>query len=358
MPAPTINSNVPRAARKQVAEANRLVAELNARPGEAPRDAQFQGQPRRAEWVAGTPQGQPPAGGPSPTPGPNAAPVVAAPALDPLAVAEQRYNSLAGKYNAEISRAVGTIEALRAENQALLTRVGAPAPAVASPTAAPSVDLSMVSPKEREEYGEELVQMMARIAKANGGSEVARLQAEINQLKGGVQQAQQTAARTLRERVWGQLRNEVPNWETINNAQQFLDWLEIPDIMSGVARRFGLTQAFETGDGTRVVGIFKRFIEEDSRARVTADPNPPRQAAVDPATLLAPGAPRGTGGEAPNSASGKIWSEQEIDDFYSRARRKKINPEEQRATEEEIMAAVRDGRVVPRRDDRFLANAR
>ena len=199
--------------------------------------------------------------------------------------------------------------------------------------------------------------MMARIAKANGGSEVARLQREIDQLKGGVSAAVNIAGRTLKERVWGQLKMEVPNWETINNSQQFLDWLEIPDIMSGVARRFGLTQAFETGDGTRVVGIFKRFIEEDSRAR-SAVPPPPNPALVDRTTLIAPGSPRGTGGEAPNSASGKVWSEQEIDDFYSRVQRKRINPDDAKAIEADILAAVRDGRVVPRRDDRFLANAR
>lgn len=353
MPAPTVSSNVPRAARKQVQDANRLIADLNARPGEVPRDARFQGEPRRAEWVAGQPGTPPPAA----APGPASVPAVVAPAPDPLAVAEQRYNSLAGKYNAEISRAAGTIEALRAENQSLLSRVGAPPAATPAPAAAPAVDLSMVSEKERTEYGEELVQMMARIAKANGGSEVARLQREIDQLKGGVSAAVNIAGRTLKERVWGQLKMEVPNWETINNSQQFLDWLEIPDIMSGVARRFGLTQAFETGDGTRVVGIFKRFIEEDSRAR-SAVPPPPNPALVDRTTLIAPGSPRGTGGEAPNSASGKVWSEQEIDDFYSRVQRKRINPDDAKAIEADILAAVRDGRVVPRRDDRFLANAR
>jgi TolA-binding protein len=357
MPQPAANSNLPAAARRQVKEANRLIAELNARPGEVPQNTNVQVGGRRAEWIPGSTA--PPAA-PAPAaaaPGPNAQPVVAPPAVDPLVAAEHKFNVLAGKYNAETSRLGGAVQALQAENAALLARVAAPAAAPAPARAEDQFDTSMVSAKERTEYGEELIQMMARIAKANGGAETKRLQDELNAMRGTVQQTQQIGTRALQERVWQQLDNQVPEWRTINVSQQFVDWLEIPDIMSGVARKHGLTQAFGVGDGTRVAGIFKRFIEEDSRARSTA-PAPAHQAQVDPATLIAPGSPRGTGGEAPNSASGEIWTEQQIDDFYSRVQRKRIKPEEAAAIEAQILAAVRDGRVIPRRDDRFLANAR
>jgi hypothetical protein len=358
MPAPVVNPSLPSAVRRAAKEANRVQAALAANPGQVPQGAQPAAQdPRRAQWTPG----QPATPAPSAAAQPVVAPPVVEPTPDPVAVLEHKFNTLAGKYNAETSRAQGMIDTLRAENAALLARVVAPvAPQATNASSAPAaiaVDTSVVSEKERTEYGDELIQMMARLARANGGAEVTRLQTEINQLKGGVHQAQQTAARTLQERVWQQLDVQVPDWKTINISQQFVDWLEIPDIMSGVARKHGLTQAFGTGDGTRVVGIFKRFLEEDSRARPTAQ-DTTRQAQVDPATLVAPGQPRGTGGEAPNGASGKIWSEQEIDDFYSRVQRKRINPEEAAATEQEILAAVRDGRVIPRRDDRFLANAR
>jgi TolA-binding protein len=354
MPEQQISSNVPKGAQRQIKEANRLIAELNARPGEVPRGAAPQGDPRRAQWVPGQPA-QPPSAAAEPAP--TAQPVAAPPVVDPLVAAEHRYNTLAGKYNAEMGRMGGAVEALRAQNADLMSRLQTPATAAAPAPANSGVDTSMVTEKERTEYGEELIQMMARIAKANGGTETQRLQDELNRMKTSVQETRQIGQRTLSERVYQALRAEVPNWEVINVSQQFLDWLEIPDIMSGVARKIGLTNAFGVGDGTRVVGIFKRFLEEDSRARPTAQPTS-REAQVDPATLVAPGTPRGTGGEAPNSASGKIWSEQEIDDFYSRVQRKRIKPEESALIEAEILAAVRDGRVIPRRDDRYLANAR
>lgn len=319
-----------------------------------------EGAALQAKLAAGTLQVAPPpaapAQQPASQPSATAQPVVAA-AEDPLKVAEHRYSVLAGKYNAEINQMRGAVAALQAENAALVSRAtAAPAPAPA-PRVEDSFNTSVVTPKEREEYGQELIDMMARLARANGASEVAGLRAEVERLKGGVAQTQQIAVETLKDRVWSALATHVPGWEIINNSSQFLDWLEIPDIMSGVARKNGLQNAFAAGDSNRVIGIFKRFIEEDSRARSTATTTP-HQAQVDPATLIAPGAPRGTGGEAPNSANGKLWSEQEIDDFYSRVQRKRINPEDQKAIEAEILAAVRDGRVIPRRDERFLANAR
>jgi hypothetical protein len=198
---------------------------------------------------------------------------------------------------------------------------------------------------------------MARIAKANSGAEVKALQAEVIRLKGSVQQTVQIGSETRMEKVWNQLDAWRADWRIINNSQQFLDWLGNLDIMSGRPRQEGLTAAFESGDGLRVVGIFKRFVEEDSSFRPTAPPAAP-QAQVDQATLVAPSAPRGSGGEAPNGSSGKIWSEQEINDFYSRIQRGRISPEEKASTEAEIMAAVASGRVRPTRDDRHLANSR
>lgn len=199
--------------------------------------------------------------------------------------------------------------------------------------------------------------MMARIAKANSAAEVRNLQNEVNRLKGSVQQTVQIGAETRMEKVWNQLDAWREDWRVINNSQQFVDWLQNVDIMSGRPRQEGLTMAFESGDGTRVVGIFKRFVEEDSSFRPTA-PTPAPTAQVDRATLVAPSAPRGSGEEAPNGSSGKLWSENEINEFYSRVQRGRISPEEKASTEKEIMAAVAAGRVVPNRDERHLANSR
>lgn len=348
-----IPSNLPASARKQIKNANQLIAELNAPPGTATPSLDRQVRPGFVPAsVAAANAAAPPA-----TPAATAQPVVVPPADDPLKAAEHKFNVLAGKYNAETGRMMGMIEQLRADNERLL-QVSRTAPTPAAPVRREEqFDLSAVTPKEREEFGEELVQLMARIAKANSGSEVRSLQEEVNRLKGSVQTTVQIGHATLRDKVYNQLDTWRADWRTINSSQQFVDWLANLDIMSGRPRQEGLMQAFESGDGPRVVGIFKRFMEEDTSFRSTAAPTPP-QAQIDPATLIAPNSPRGSGEGAPNGSSGKIWSEQEIDDFYSRVQRGRITPEEKASTEKEIMAAVTAGRVVPRRDDRHIANSR
>jgi hypothetical protein len=336
------------AARKQIKAANQLIAELNAPPGTATPNLTAATRPGFVPASAPSTAAAPPA-----APAPAATPVVASPVEDPVKALEHKFNVLAGKYNAETSRLMGQVEALRDENQRL--RV---APA-ATPASRPEnqFDLSSVTAKEREEFGDELVQLMARIAKANSGQEVRVLQAEVNRLKGSVQQTVQIGSETRMEKVWNRLDAWRADWRVINNSQQFVDWLANIDIMSGRPRQEGLTAAFESGDGTRVAGIFKRFVEEDSSFRPTAPTSAPA-ARVDQATLVAPSPPRGGSEEAPNGSGGKIWSEQEINDFYSRVQRGRISPEEKASTEKEIMTAVAAGRVVPMRDERHLANSR
>lgn len=321
-----IPSNVPMAARKQINEANRLIKEANA------------------------PQPAAPA-----APAPTSQPVAAAPVVqqdDPVKLVEHKYSVLQGKYNAETNRLTGQVQALTAENQRLLATATAP------PTAAPrrpedQFDTSMVTPKEREEYGAELVDMMARIAKANSAGEVAALKQELTQMRGQVQANTQVVASTAMERIWAHLDNNVPAWRTINISQQFVDWLQVLDVMSGQSRQVGLTQAFESGDGPRVVGIFKRFVEEDSQSRSTPAAPAPQ---LDQGTLIAPGSPRGSGGEAPNGTNKRMVPEQEIDEFYSRVQRGRIGADEKKALEAELQEAVRDGRVIPRHDTRHLSN--
>lgn len=317
-----IPSNVPMAVRKQIKEANRLVKE-----GQTPPAAVAPAEP-----VA-----------PAPT-----AVAVVQQQDDPVKLLEHKFSVLQGKYNAETSRLMGQVQALQSQ-------LTAPrAPATAAPLRAEDTfDTSMVTPKEREEYGAELVDMMARIAKANSAGEVAALKQELAQMKGQVQQTQQITQSTTMASIWSLLDNGVTNWRTINISQQFVDWLQEVDVMSGQSRQVGLTQAFESGDGPRVVGIFKRFVSEDSQSRST--PTPPA-AQVDQGTLIAPGSPRGSAGEAPNGANKRLIPEQEIDDFYSRVQRNRISADEKKALETEYQVAVSEGRVVPRHNTQHLSN--
>lgn len=385
--APKISSNVPTAMRKQVKEANRLMEELNARPGQMPRSAE-EAAAAGAGGGAAAPTSPvkdlPTVAGGAVPPGfkavdltkptvaaVTAAPTAAAAAAAPVAPApsadEQRFqrlehshNVLMGKYNAETGRLMGIAQALKDQNDQLLQQLAQAR--VAGPSApVPTVVTAsgeIVTAKQREEYGEELLGIMERIAKANSGgaaqAEINAVKTELEKLKGAVRVTVQAAVEGSHERCWAALAAWRPDWQAINVSTQFVDWLDQIDVVSGQPRKAGLMAAFGEGNAQRVVGIFKRYVEEDSRTAPTAVATAP---AVDAATLVAPGASRGGGGgEAPSGTSGKIWSEQEIDDFYSRVQRKRISADEAKATEAEIQKALREGRIMPRHTDRHLSN--
>jgi hypothetical protein len=348
-----MSSNLPAAARKQVRAANKILAAMHGTPDPAaPAAPAAPGEPAPAVSVVPfDPNAAPPAVAAPPA---AAAPPPAAPAAPPPEDFEQKYRVLSGKYNAEISRLTGMAQALKDENDRLITATRAAPPAPAAPARNP-LD-SVITAKEREDFGEELINLIDRIATAKSGAELTRLNTELNNLKSSMRVTVKEVVENKQAKVYELLEEQVPNWSVINGSEQFLDWLKIRDIMSGTVRQAALSSAFEAGDAHRVVGIFKRFIEEDARSRSTAAPTPATPT-VDPATLLAPASGRGSAGAAPDGQGGRIWSEQEIDDFYSRVQRGRIKPEEKKATEAEIHRAMVEGRIRPRHDMRSIANS-
>lgn len=368
-------SNLPPAARRQVKEANRQIKAIQ--------DGQDPSKPAAPPPVALTPvPGTPPAGqaqlqpvidfpvvgSPVPADATPVAPAAPAPASEPPADAtpmaapndaDHKYKVLQGKYNAEQRRNNAEIQSLRDQNATLIQRLGAPAPApVATPVPQTTEERAAalgISKQELAEYGPELVEMIMRVAGNITAPELRRLAAEQQRLQGAVSQTVQHVQRTARELVYDALETHIPSWETVNDSQTFLDWLAENDIFSGQTRQAGLMKAFENNDATRVVSIFRAFLAEDERSRPTA-----RTRQVDPATLVAPGQPTGSGTPAPKDSeqSGKIWLESEVGDFYSLVRRGRISKADKDRIEAEINLALVEGRIRPAHNDQNLANAR
>lgn len=329
--APKVSSSLPTAARKQVKDANRLIAELNAKPGDPP--------------PGETPAGDPP---PGDLPvvqiaAPPAGSVPAAPVEDTF---KHKYNTLKGKYDREVAEA----NARAADTQAILNKVltdaamrqAAPAPAAPAAPVKPEDRFRAmgVTDKEVSDYGVELLDLMERMSNATSGTEIRRLQAEITQLKSNVGTVGNVMATDARQKVFDALFRDVgQQWVDINNSEEFLAWLRDVDVFSGTSKLDGLADAFKKHDAARVVAIFKAYIGKTPTGSTSQRP------AVVAETLIAPGAARGGTGEAPGATGGKIWSEQEITDFYQRARKGKVPTDEYAATTAEISRAAAEGRI-------------
>lgn len=336
--APSQPNLLPPAMRKQVDDANKLVAELKGKSAAPAAPAAAAAQPApSAAAVAATP--------PAAAPAQPAEQDLAA----QLALANQRYNSLKGKFDQEI---VAT-RALNQQQSDLITKLlerETAAPAAAAP-AAPQKPEDILkalgaTDKEIEDYGE-LLPIVVRLAQNMTKPTVEKLEAELTRLKAAAGTTSQALVDTRRAEIQHALDAAVPNWRVINESEEFLDWLNIVDIFSGVTRRVALTSAYNALDSARVTGIFKAYVQEDAR-RGAASGGPQ----VDAESLLAPGTPRGGPAAAPEGAgSKKIWSEEEIRNFYTRVRKKQVSPEEYSRVAQEIAAAVAEGRVRPDRVD-------
>lgn len=349
------HSNMPPAVRRQVKEANKLIASLNAPPA---------AHPAAAPALAAAD----PAATPAPAPAPSdlppdlpmiditqvAEPVVqAAPQVNEF---EQRFRVIKGKYDNEVPRLQQKLnEQQEMINRLLLAQATYPAatpqPVARQLTPEEQFGSMGVSSKEVQEYGPELLNMVSRIAQGTVTPELKKLMSdtqEMKQLLAANTAAQATAAR---ERVWSALRNWNPDWNIINNDQDFLAWLEDVDVFSGSSRKAALTSAFNTNDAARVVAIFQAYVGK------TPTPTPQTAApAVDRGTLVAPTRARGAAMEAPDSQSGRMIPEQEISDFYTRVRKKQVKPAEYEAKSQEYAVAAATGRVIPSARD-FHQNA-
>jgi hypothetical protein len=355
-------SNLPPAIRKQVADANALIAQLNAKPGEIPAGTEFQTMPG-SETPGTMPTGQqtrwqpaPPSATAQPQGHPDPAtqqpPRAAAPPPPPAAATEiepweARYRTLQGKYDAEVRM---TREILASQQATMDKLIQDRQSAVAPPPAPPQDPAEFlrslgVTDKELEDYGE-VLPIMARMAQNMIKPTAAKLERELQKTKEAAGTVAKAQMQSGQQSLLATLQSRVPDWAAINEDQNFLAWLDQVDLFSGTSRRVSLEAAFQNLDTARVVGIFEKFVQEDSVRRSTSGPT------IDPQTLIAPGVPRGGAAEAPGGAAGKrILSESEIKDFYSRVRRRQVSAEQYAAFSAEIAAATAEGRIKPDRRD-------
>jgi hypothetical protein len=177
---------------------------------------------------------------------------------------------------------------------------------------------------------------------------VAYLQNENNALR-------EQLSRVQNNDVWGALASALPNWREINGNPAFHDWLRLPDPYSGVVRQEMLSAAFGAGDAGRVLAFFRGFLAEHSEhmgQQAQPEPQAPpvqqpvRKAAVKLESLAAPGRASPSPPASATSAKPPITNK-DVSHFYWQVTHGQWNGREAEklARENEIHAAVREGRV-------------
>lgn len=207
------------------------------------------------------PQDPPPADPDSAPPEPPPAPEPVEPAKD-AAYWEHRFKTLEGMSRAEKARME---QALQAQGEQL-QRLAAQLEVVRQqPTPPAPPEQPLVTAKDEQTFGADLVDMARRAAKEvtrDLERKMALLETSIKNLMPKVQKVdrmEQEVVQSREERFWSDLATAVPDWEAVNADQRWLKWLAEYDPVAGMTRQASLEAAQQRLDAKRAIGLFKLF---------------------------------------------------------------------------------------------------
>ncbi len=294
------------------------------------------------------PGSEPPAPAQPATPEPVAPVQPATPAVDPeLEALKQRFASLEGKYRAEVPR-------LQAANRDLQTRLEAAHAALEAsrtptPPAVPQAPL--VTEKDNETFGADLIDLITRKATELWAPREAALKAENETLRKKISEFEASVTTVVKSQevsahqiYLSKLTAAVPDWETINSDAGFLAWLGEVDKMSGLTRQQYLDHAYNTGDVERTAVIFNAWKAKVAAAQPPTPPVP-STTKTDIQRQVEPGKSKSSPVVPVADPTTRIWTTEEIEKFYAETRAGKVTAADQTKIEAEIDLAVATGRV-------------
>jgi hypothetical protein len=261
----------------------------------------------------------------------------------------QKYKTLQGMYNAEVPR-------LHAQNREMQSRVQQLEQLLSSISAqqsAPTPQFQgdpLVTDKDVEEYGDS-IDVMRKVTRDElhpVAAKIAQLDSLIRQLQTNVvpqvQAVAQRQAATADQQFWNDLTGIVPNWQDINNDQNFQGWLLEVDPLTGISRQTYLEDAQRNLDVRRVGSFFNTWLNLSGQS-ASAQPNRNSQSS-ELQKQVAPG--RSRSGNAPGASTARTYSPDDIKAFFNdvRSGKYKGRETERDRLERDIFAAQRDGRIV------------
>lgn len=263
---------------------------------------------------------------------------------------EQKYRILQGKYNAEVPRMAQEIRNMRAELESLKQAKEKPAEAQPQKT--------VVTDQDVVDYGEDLIDLIRRVARGEVSSVEESLKPHLEEVKG---QVQQTVERQAKNAVYATLNRDVQDWQQINRSPEFLEWLDQADPYAGDIRKNLLSDAFSKGDADRVAAFFKGYLAEKQvvspeprqqqpaapAAQAPAPEQPPAQSGVSLEQLAGPAA-GANGAAAPQQPQQPtVWTRDQVARFYRdvAAGVFENSPQRKAQIENSIAAAMKEGRI-------------
>lgn len=327
--------------------------------------------------AAATPNGAAPAvGAPPPTPVVGTPPPVAPngnPPADPEPLPtenedgtpnwENRYKAMKGRYD-QLQRRAN--ETQQEHEQRIRDLQAAANPR--QPLPGEGEITQLVTAKEIEDFGPDLIDVIKRAAQEAILPLLKPIATTVGQVQAQVETTQQETGRQFLNRMHTSMDAAVPGWQDLNKDENFIAWTKRADVYSGLNRQELLQKAWNAGDANRVAAFFQGYLAEEAatdpaaaqaRAQALAANGghaPLNAAPASPAAapapqrvtleqLAAPG--RARQAATPPPAGKPVWTAAGISQFYMDVAQGRFNGREAErlATEADLMAAQREGRI-------------
>jgi uncharacterized coiled-coil protein SlyX len=258
----------------------------------------------------------------------------------PVEVADdfkQKYNTLRGKYDAEVPRLHSQVKELTEKLKAIEANAKKEAEAPK-----PKEKVSYVTDADREEFGEELIDVQRRVAREVSQEYEERFEKQEAIIKALQDQLSNTGNQIGEMGFSQKLHQLVPDFDQIDNDERWVEWLNEYDPIIRGPRRDLAQQAFDKGDAEAVAHYVKLFRE--SITPVVEEPRDTRKAELE--KQVSPNRTSSTRTQS-TGREGKVYSAREVDGVWTKIRNLNARGDFEAATklEAEITAAYLEGRV-------------
>ena len=234
------------------------------------------------------------------TPAPESSDVTSAPKEQPpvqqddntklrgqLATSEQRYNTLRGKYNAEIGGVNTTIRDLQSQIQEFRQK----APVVPEKPQEPA-GLTHLNEEERERYDKDSLDLQSRVALGVAEREVEKLRAERKVIENRVTLLEESRQTNQTSDLWNKVEKLCPGANDINDSDsEFFEFLNQIEPLSGASYREIGVSATNVGDVKRLADLVNAYkaatgkeVALNDNKRVLSQQKPGNSKVITPVT--------------------------------------------------------------------------
>lgn len=247
---------------------------------------------------------------------------------------QRRYETLIGKYNAEVPRLHDQVREL---SNRLAAMSQPPEPKEPPKDEKPT---KLVTDQDVEAFGEDLIDLQRRVAQevsAKYDAHIERLEAQNAAL---LERLQSTGSQVQAMSFEQRLQEAVPDFAQINADPRWVAWLNEPvPELRGAPRRVVAQQAFDAQDVEAVADYVKLFRASLPTTQTDRQTELNRQVAPS----------RGASASVPQTQTAKVYTTADIDKMFIKVRDLNIAQKYDQAAklEAEINAAYVEGRVRP-----------